>query len=187
MALVNSATADMGCGHLLGAASSFPSAVSPEGGSLAHVEAPPRCSPSRRTGASVSCWFSSAVEDTGPTNLCVDAWRSCQFPPCVPAGCHVSTPQSVCVCRLSRVSTGSHVCVHCHVSTTQSVCVCRLSRVCPPALMCVSAGSHVCVCHHVSTPPVSVCLPAVRPMIPVGGSGHVISLNLPLSPRGERD
>ena len=161
MALVNSATADVGCGHLLGAASSFPSAVSPEGGSLAHVEAPPRCSPSRRTGASVSCWFSSAVEDTGPTNLCVDAWRSCQFPPCVPAGCHVSTPQSVCVCRLSRV--------------------------CPPALMCVSAGSHVCVCHHVSTPPVSVCLPAVRPMIPVGGSGHVISLNLPLSPRGERD
>lgn len=161
MALVNSATADVGCGHLLGTTSSFPSAVSPEGGSLAHVEAPPRCSPSRRTGASVSCWFSSAAEDTGPTNLCVDAWRSCQFPPCVPAGCHVSTPQSVCVCRLSRV--------------------------CPPALMCVSAGSHVCVCRHVSTPPVSVCLPAVRPMIPVGGSGHVISLNLPLSPRGERD
>ena len=141
MALVNSATADMGCGHLLGAASSFPSAVSPEGGSLAHVEAPPHCSPSRRTGASVSCWFSSAVEDTGPTNLCVDAWRSCQFPPCVPAGCHVSTPQSVCVCRLSRVCLPAVTCV----STGSHVCVRRLSRVCLPSRVhspsqCVSAG-----------------------------------------------
>lgn len=181
MAVVNSATADVGCGCLLGAASSFPSAVSPEGGSLAHVEAPPRCPPSQRTGASASCWFSSAAEDPSLTNLYSDAWRSCQFPRCVPAGCQVSTPQSVCACRLSRVCPLSHVhspsqCVPagCHV------CVRWLSRVCPPALTCVSAVT-------CPLPPVSVCLPAVRSMIPVGSSGHIISLTLPLSPHGERD
>jgi len=154
VAVVNSATADVGCGCLLGAASSFPSAVSPEGGSLAHVEATPRCPPSQRTGASASCWFSSAAEDPSLTNQYSDAWWSCQFPRCVPAGCHVSTPQSVCACRLSRV--------------------------CPPAVTCVSAVT-------CPLPPVSVCLPAVGSMIPVGGSGHIISLTLPLSPHGERD
>ena len=133
MAVVNSATADVGCGCLLGAASSFPSAVSPEGGSLAHVEATPRCPPSQRTGASASCWFSSAAEDPSLTNQYSDAWWSCQFPRCVPAGCHVSTPQSVCACRLSRV--------------------------CPPAVTCVSAGCHVCVRCHMSTPP-SQCVSA---------------------------
>ena len=160
MAVVNSATADVGCGCLLGAASSFPSAVSPEGGSLAHVEAPPRCPPSQRTGASASCWFSSAAEDPSLTNLYSDAWRSCQFPRCVPAGCQVSTPQSVCACRLSRVCPPAVTCVSAVTCPLpQSVCACRLSCVCPLAVTCGSAGSHVCVRCHVSTPP-SQCVSA---------------------------
>ena len=138
MAVVNSATADVGCGCLLGAASSFPSAVSPEGGSLAHVEAPPRCPPSQSTSASASCWFSSAAEDPSLTNLYSDAWRSCQFPRCVPAGCQMSTPQSVCACWLSRVCPPAVTCVSAVTCPLpQSVCACRLS--------CVSAGCHVCV------------------------------------------
>ena len=158
MALVNSATADVGCGHLLGAASSFPSAVSQKGDRwptwrplhavLHHgapaLQCPAGSPPLRRTPARPICALTPGGHASSP-RVCLPA-VTCPLPSqCVSAGCHVCPPALTCVstvtCPLPSqcVSAGCHVCVH------------RLSCVCPPALTCVFAitcplPQSVCVC-----------------------------------------
>lgn len=147
MAVVISATADVGCGRLRGAASLFPLAASPEGGLLAHVEAPPRCSPSQ-------------------------PHQRFSVLPVLRCGGH--QPDLICMVTPGSRASSPSVCllvVTCPLP--QSACVRQLSRV---------HWLQVCV-HQLSR----VCLPAVMSMIPVGGSDHIISLNLPLSPCGERN
>lgn len=108
------------------------------------------------------------------------------------AGCHVCPPAVTCVSASCHVShSPSQVSVH----QLSHVCVSRLSRVHSPSQLCPRRLSHVCLLAVTyPVPPVRcvftgchVCPLAVTSMIPIGGSGHVISLNLPLSPHGERN
>ena len=148
-------TASVGFGRLLGTASLFPAAVSPEGGSPAHMEAPPRCSPSQPHQCFSVLLVLLHCRGHQPDLICtVTPGSRASSPGQRVLSVTCPLPQSVCVRRLSHVHSPSQVSVH------------QLSRVCPPAVTCPLPQSGVClpavtcmsVGCHVSTPPVRWCV-----------------------------